>query len=169
MVTAVEKIFIDNPHREFARLKIALINDENIRDLYEGYQPLPKDIKFISQRKFKYMVELRSSALKGRISSPKVSGQSSPCWVRGEQHSRYVLDFPENIKELMGPDGSVVVQVAVDMEDSEGHVTVNRGKKSFLALKHADSWEEAEDACLEKGGHLASILTPEEKKQLRKY
>lgn len=166
VLKSVEKIFMDDPHWEYARQKIALINEENIRDLYEGYQSLPKDIKFISQRKPKDMVELYSSALRGAFSSPKVTGESSPCWERSEQHTRYVLDFPKNIKDLIGPDGSVVVQVSVDLHDSEGHVTVNRGEKSFLTLNTVVSWEEAEDSCLERGGHLASILTPEEKKQL---
>ena len=163
---AVEDIFMDDPHREYARQRIALANQENIRDLYEGYQLLPKDIKFIYQRKWKDMVEHRSSALRGKFSSPKITGRSNPCWQRSEQHSRYVLDFPDNIKEQMGPQGSIVVKVSVDLKDSDEHVTVNRGEKNFVALEYTDSWKEAEDLCLEKGGHLASILSPEEKKQL---
>ena len=52
------------------------------------------------------------------------------------------------------------------MHDSEGHVTVNRGENNFVPLNTPYSWGEAEDSCLEKGGHLASILTSEEKKLL---
>ena len=78
MEKAVEKIFMEDPHEEYAKQRIALINKENLRDLYEGRQPLPQEIRLnIPKSKPKAMVELRSSALKGRFSLPNISMSNS--------------------------------------------------------------------------------------------
>ena len=168
MAKAVEKIFVEDPHEEYAMQRTALINKENLRDLYIGLQPLPKDVKYIiPHKRAKDMVELRSTALKGRFSSPRIKKLSNPSWERSERHTRYVLDFPGNIKELIGSHGTLVIEISVNINDSEEFITVNRGGESkFVKLQRSNSWQDAEDQCLEKGGHLASILAPEEKRQL---
>ena len=60
----------------------------------------------------------------------------------------------------------LVIQLEADMHKKEGWIetlTYSGESKQFKLFSETKSWEEAENVCQSQGGHLASVVTEEEK------
>ena len=93
------------------------------------------------------------------------------------QYAHYMLEFPDNVMDLMGGTGSLKVDLEVNTE-IEGQILEYRLGPRYEFLNSGEiiyrtglivpntNWEEAESHCVAKGGHLATITSEEEKDEL---
>ena len=86
-------------------------------------------------------MEMRSSAFQGEITSPGFGGEHD---YRDQLNCSYTVEVPENLKEMIGTNGVLVIQLLVDTKEKEEYITINRGP-SFLNRKHPyETWEGAD-------------------------
>ena len=151
---AVDQIFIKNDHNKYAVKMKVLTNDHNIRKIYEGFQAVPKHVGNIGH-------EVRFSSSAGEITTPHFGKDFDGEHYSEDHNYHYILEFPANTGELLGPTGSLVVKLDVDTREEEDwseSVKYRVGPK----YKYYDvpmAWEDAEAHCVELGGHLASVTS----------
>ena len=156
-------IMIETPHKEFMKSIVAAVNPGNIELVFKGFQSIPKPFL---QTGF----ETRMWNNYGEIASPWYNQSYVKGFHKIDRYYKVVLEFPEDLKYLVNS-GSLLVQVEVDTRDEEGwneYVEFSKGPKmkykAYTALK---TWSEAEAHCQAEGGHLASVLSEEEKQQMK--
>ena len=108
-------------------------------------------------------MEMRSSAFQGEITSPGFGGEHD---YRDQLNCSYTVEVPENLKEMIGTNGVLVIQLLVDTKEKEEYITINRGPSLLHIEQKKATWEDAETYCLEKGGHLFSVLSASDKQEL---
>ena len=106
----------------------------------------------------------------GSINTPRYGEEYDDSHHQTDMQYQVVLEFPEDMEELVG-DGRLVVELEVDTrEDTEGGwqewVEFIEGPKYnlFFTVPPAKNWTDANALCMSKsdGGNLASILSWEE-------
>ena len=78
------------------------------------------------------------------------------------------LEFTEHLKNQIG-DGELMIQLEVDMYQAEGWeetLTYTGESKQFSFVEEKKTWDEAEVFCQKRGGHLASILSESEQREM---
>ena len=101
-------------------------------------------------------------ASSGSISTPGLGSITPPNYYKERHEYTAVIELPYNITEVIGS-SSLVVDVDVTNPDdqmTEGveFLTSNNPKLSKEWAKR--NWTAAEDYCVSKGGHLASLASP---------
>ena len=169
VMSAAQEVLLIGPHVQFARRRTEMVS-LNLRDVYEGYQSLPKSTRGADALAKTDVVEMKSSLVEGQFVTLYNHDLEQYCHHKNEEERTYVVEFPENIKDYLDPTGSVVINLDVNFKESNDFVTINRGATFFLPFvpisQHPSNFTDAEQQCFEKGGTLASILNADEKTQL---
>ena len=166
---AVQLAFFNDDNSKFAEKCLDVTNQENIDQLYDGFQTVPTILG-------KHGFEVRMTGSEGQISSPGYGGQTGAQTENELEYIHYILEFPDNLVDLMGGTGSLVVDIEVETK-SEGQVLEYRLGPRYKFYNPGDSknsdfvwantdWDEAEAQCVTMGGHLAAITSDEEKAEL---
>ena len=88
-----------------------------------------------------------------------------------EKQHTYIaqLDFSQTLKDQIGINDKLVVQLESDMRESEGWketLTYSGESKQFMFGEGKKTWTEAQAFCQNQGGHLASIVSESENKEV---
>ena len=176
LVAAALKIFLVGPHKEYVKTMTAMVNPRNLIDVYLGFQSFPLYQTLTGWK-------VNSSAFEGKIQSPWFGENIKPTYYKTRHYDTYRLQFPKNLKDLVGKNGSLVLKLKVDTHENEGSlecVTISKGKRQLGVYGHhfgntgrrnfynqtSKNWSEAELFCASNGGHLVSIKTKAEKYEL---
>ena len=112
---------------------------------------------------------LATSEIGRTIMTPQLGSAEYDKSYFEEDHSySATLEFSKNLRNLVGQ-GFLVIQLDADMHDAEGWVetlTYSGESKQFKLIDGKKSWEEAEKVCQSEGGHLASVVSEEEKREV---
>ena len=147
--------FIEIPNKKQARDIVEPLNNENMRSLINNKASFPEN-------EGQKTITLKSSELEGNFRSP---GFGDPEY-KGDFYSKYktihyVLDLPGNILELVGK-GSLVISAQI-----EGEGSLKLQKNRLQLYKMNLRMPDAEDFCVSRGGHLASVGSQEEQEEMR--
>ena len=168
ILQAVDKAFLRDPHFQYAYEMMHLIESSNLKNVYKGYQNCPQKKTFPRSRpnlpkKGYDGFHIKTTALRGSFDSQ----------LDKAIYNKYTVQFPKKIRDFVGNRGTLVLQLSVRNLRETEYVTINRGLKYMsrqggqgYSWDESLTWDEAENACLEKGGHLASVLSAEERKSL---
>ena len=114
-------------------------------------------------------LELTTSEVGQTVQTPGLGDSWDGEFYKDSHTYISTLLFPGNLAELVG-DGSLVIEVEVDTREEEDwveYVETNKGTASKYKLyEMKKTWQDAETYCQREGGHLTSILTEEEQKEV---
>ena len=147
------------PHEENIKHILASANEENLEQIFRGFQTFPKP--------YKTGFEVKVCNDEGTITTPGF-GQSyneTYFWADKEHHT--VLEFPENLKEYIG-EGSLVIELDVDIRGQEEEVFYSVQSK-YKFYNKRKNWEKAEEYCKKEGGHLASVQSQQENEEVSNF
>ena len=141
-----KEVFIEIPNKNYAEQMTEWLSIKNMRSIANGQASVPEvDDQGI--------IILRSSEPQGSFSSPSIDFK--------DYLFKYELNLPENIGELVG-EGDLVISV-----ETKGNWTFFEKNGTHL-FKEKLNASAAENFCVNMGGHLASVGSPEENKKLAK-
>ena len=170
--TYTKHLFIVGPQESFVETMKELRNDENIRNCYIGRDEFttPHNDRFV----------MKTGGLKGSFKSPLFGEEYLDDYYRRNESHHYTFHFPDNITDIVG-EGSFIIELTIDTmgetEDGEEYVEYSglegKGRKGSIAKRTftqypvpADNPRDAEDKCIAKGGHLASVISEEENQKV---
>ena len=177
LVDAAVEIFLIGPHKEYVKAITAKMNSENFMDVYLGFQTLPINVKL-------NIWKVYSSAFEGRIQSPWFGENMKPTYYKTQHSGKYIVQFPRNLKDLVGKNGSLVIRLEVNTDENQGsseeYVTISKGSRKLdvfgyslgkikgknFHTKSPENWADSEYFCARNGGHLVSIKSKAEKDEL---
>ena len=143
------EIFIEGPSKIHAQQMSELLSPENMQSIAQNKTSLPKLNKYTN------LITLKSREPQGIFSTPGF-GDSE---YKGDFYNRFhSLQFVLQFLEILGND-SLVVSVQTDGEWSYSWQRMH----FYLEAKNMT---EAEEFCVSKGMHLASLSSKEEEDQL---
>ena len=114
-------------------------------------------------------VKLESKDLTGSVSTPGL-GTIAPSNYHKERHEyTVVMELPDNITEVIGDD-ALVIDLDVTISDNEaGEVQILTSEPHLELNQKSMNWTSAEAFCLSKGGHLASVGSPYDRRKLEAF
>ena len=151
----INAIFLEKPTEMYTKTLLDLVNGENLINIYRGFHTIPTH----SDDKKEYTV--------------RVSGQSGKIFaISSEKHDtvHYILKLPENLRQLIGETGILIVEVTLDSESST--LKYREGPKYVVPRWDPDlgeigkTWQEAADQCKGMGGKLPSMKTEQDNNEL---
>ena len=149
---------IEKPHQENIQRMLAIANPTNARQMYDGFQTTPQ----AGQRILMWNNN-------GSIQTPWFGEEyNEDFYIKDRQH-HMILQFPENLAEQVGTE-SLVIQLEVDTREEEGwkeEVSYSLGSRFHKFFKQTKTWADAESFCKSKGGHLASLRTESDAKDMK--
>ena len=140
---------------------MAAINLANVKQTFDGLQSFP--IKYGSGDSF----EIKMWDNYGTWHTPYFGEEYLEGYYKENQRYHIVLDFPDNIRKVVGS-GSLVIHLELDTREEEGwHEDIEYAEgakrlKEYKLFTDFKTWADAEATCQTEGGHLASILTLED-------
>ena len=152
-------VFIQGPTKIHAKQMSDLLNPENIRSIANIQANMP------SVDKDTNVITLTSRESRGSFSTP---GFGNSACNTGDFFNRphalhYDIQFPTNIIGYTSWDGDLVITVQTKDEWSFSW------KPNLHYMHHQKlNMTEAENFCVRRGGHLASIKSKEEEKEVKK-
>ena len=156
----VWKSFIYDQHTSYIEEMLALVTTFNIQSMYDGYQTVPKP--YGSSKGFQITFETTNGMLK----TPRFGDAFREKDFTQSKDLNYILDLLTPTRALAN--WSLVVELDVDVRESKSWrewVEIRQGPK-YVYHTHRRNWKEAEANCQEEGGHLTSILSPREQKEV---
>ena len=156
LLNVSRKVFFETPTKVHAEQMVELLSGGNMRSIVNEQASVPE----IGQSG---LITIRSSELEGSFSTP---GFGDPEY-RGEFYSthrsfHYVLDLPDSTGEIVGK-GVFVVSV-----DTEGDWSFISPENRLHLSEEQSTWLEAEDLCVSKGSHLASVGSQRENDEIER-
>ena len=116
--------------------------------------------------------DMTTTELGSRIQTPGFAVDSfDKTFYRASHSYRMTLSFPEKLKEQVN-EGFLVIQAEVNTREVKGwketvkFIESSWGFDRFKLFKEGKTWWDAEAHCQKEGGHLASVLTDEEQKEV---
>ena len=102
------------------------------------------------------VMELVSKDLEGSVSTPRLGSLPPPNYYKERHEYTIVIELPPNITGIIG-NGTLVIDVDIVPDDKiESQVKISTGETRLEWSKPAN-WSTAEEICVAKGGHLASM------------
>jgi len=108
---------VHEDHLGFVKLSAEINNRQDLRKTYEGGLPIFRP----SQDGRKLNLKIPDAPPSGRISTPWFGEEMRPDFYRVDHDYRYQINFPENIKDIVGT-GKLVIQLDVDTRIADGWV-----------------------------------------------
>ena len=132
---------------------LALINPSNIRQVYKGFQSVPKVYQDSG-------LEIKMWNLNGSWHTPWYREEFKSGYYNTDRIYQIILLFPEDLNTQIGS-RSLVIRMEVDIREEEGwveEVVYTKGPK--YKVHHTSSTQsEAEYFCQAGGGQLATVMT----------
>ena len=159
------KIFVEARFQEYYERLLQQINLENLENIFSGYQTIPKTIDNVTTATF--------FSTNGTYHTPAFGGKVRESFFESEQHYRVKLELPKGVKEQIGS-GLLVFDLKVDTRVDLGwNETVrirNDSAEVFAYIFHPEekNWEDAEKTCDSEGGHLASLYSTDQQRDVVK-
>ena len=155
---SLKQVFLQMPSEKYASQVTELLSAENFSSILNGHSEMPEEVD--NQR----LIVVRSSEFEGSFRTP---GLSDPDY-KGDFFSKpitlqYVLDLPNNIGEMVGENGALVISV-----QSESNWSYKFQEKRLQFYKTKLNHSEAEEFCVRRGGHLVSVLSQEEQDEIQR-
>ena len=112
-------------------------------------------------------LELESTDLAGHVETPGFGELADQEFFMASRTNTFTLDLPEDLERIVG-EGKLVVNLSVNTKVFEGwkEVVFYSDGPTFKFYPERKNWQATEDACVEKGGHLASLSNWKERKEL---
>ena len=152
LLNMLTEVFVRNPNEQYAKLMSELLSIDNMRGIANGQISHPE----IDQNQ---MITIKSSELEGSFMTPGMDVNKYEGDFYNRSHSlHYVLNFPDNIEELVGK-GVLVIS-------PRGKFRYRLQDKQLQVYKKRLNMSSAEKFCVSRGGHLASVTSGEEMKKL---
>ena len=154
----VKKIFLKEAKKVKAKnLKATLAND-TIRKMYQGYASVPTGND--------YYTELKTQSR--NLSSPKFGDLVAGNDDELDQLFKYVFEFPEYINDL--GNRTLIIDIELNLTNNEAILEKFEfePRPDLVAQPHNKTWYEAEEDCVRQGGHLPSVTSDDENKQVGK-
>ena len=159
-------LFEDKEAKAFTEELIELIKQKNLPALYNseiiqtgsGYFEKSVDVGragfFLEKDTFHYDTSMTS----GRMTSPwhgKIpqEGTASKSWS-----NRYTIKFPPKEDNWLG-NGTLTLKLEFTKDNTNARDLVEIGSVTFTHYMLEKNWTAAEEFCVSKGGHLASVLS----------
>ena len=153
-------IFVEAPfHKHFDEV-LAVVNPDNIENLLNGFQTIPSVAEM-------NVTETSFCSLNGTYHTPWFQGDFQGSFFLSDQQHRIILEFPENLKELIGS-GHLVIELEVEISINETVWIRNDTANTVTHQFHSEEkqWEDAERYCDSKGGHLATFQSPDQQRAI---
>ena len=153
-----KNLFTDQ-HMIYIQDMLDLVTPANIQSMYDGHQSVPEP--YASNRGFQITFE----TVNGTLLTPRFGEQ---CRERDFAKSRdlhYVLDLRNPTRSLS--DWSLVIQLEVDVVDPRERIELRKGPR-YVLYTRTKTWKDAEAQCQKIGGHLASIRSQREQREVEK-
>ena len=165
LLTRTTQILIDKPSEEFVRVARSLLSEENILDIFES---TPTSIYPMANNHFNHNTpsyEIWTSKLNGSYKTPWF-GENYPCnQTIVEVH--FVLELPLVVQDKAD---DIVFEIQVNVRDNnEWNSQYREGPRyvsDYSVTTGEMSWQSAEDFCVKKGGHLASVKNIWDRKEI---
>ena len=150
-------LFEDKEGKAFTEELIELINQKNLPALYNSENVQNVDVGragfYLEKDTFHYDTSMTS----GRLTSPWHSqipeeGAASKPWS-----NRYTINFPSNQHKWLG-NGTLTLKLEFSKDEGNADL-VEIGSVTFTHYTLKKNWTAAEEHCVSKGGHLASVLS----------
>ena len=108
-----------------------------------------------------YPMEFVSKDMSGNISTPGLGFLPPPNRYKERHEYTAVIELPHNITDVIG-DGALVVDVDVTVPDNmrRSGMELLTGEEKLEYNNMKMNWSAAEEFCVSKGGHLASVASP---------
>ena len=153
LINISREIFVELPSKNYARQMSELLSPENIRSIADNGMSIPHFDRYTNT------TTLTSRELQGSFSTPGFGNSEYKRDFYDRSHSlHYELIFPENISEILGEDSLVI---SVETEDDWSY---RWHRMTFY--KDKLNMTDAEELCVSKGQHLASLTSKEMEDQL---
>ena len=154
LLAIAKEVFLEIPNMKYVRGISALLSIENMRSILSGPTSLP-DIDYHQNT-----ITLKSSEPEGSFQTPGFDEAGSSYEVdffNKPPSFHFVLDFPDNIEEMVG-EGSIIVSLETK---GRGSVRFQETRLELYGMT-TKKMRDAEDFCVTRGGHLASIRSKED-------
>ena len=102
--TEINKIFIEAPHQEYIRTMVAVANPENMKQIFEGFQSVPRSDP--GDRGF----EVRMWSNNGSWHTPWFGEEHETNYYKKDKYYNLLIEMPKDLKVQIGL-GSLVIQV----------------------------------------------------------
>ena len=152
LINLSREIFIEGQTKNHAKEISELLGPGNIRSIVSKQADLPLVDKFTN------MVSLKSWEFEGSFSTPGFGDPDCKGNFFERPHSfHYEIKFPDDIKDVMGDGGDLVISV-----ETKDKWSFRWNKNKMQLFNEELNMSDAEDFCKSEGKHLASITSNEE-------
>ena len=156
----VWKSFMVDQHMDYIEEMLALVTPSNIQSMYDGYQSVPEP--YGSSKGFQITFETADGMLK----TPRFGEAFQEKDFAQSKDLNYILDLLTPTRALAN--WSLAIELEFDLAESkdwEEWVEIRLGPR-YVYHTHRRNWEQAEANCQKEGGHLTSIITSREQKEV---
>ena len=152
-----KEVFVRIPSRKNIEDVTELLSVENMRSIINGEASLPE----LDEEN---MITMRTSEPQGMFRTPGFGDfLYSGNFFDRPRSLHYLLNLPENLAELVGDDGALVISV-----HSEGDWSIRLQEQKLQLYKQKLNMSDAEEFCVNLGGHLPSVWTRDEQAEISK-
>ena len=149
-----KEVFLETPNKKYARQMEEMLSRENMRSIVNEQASMPE----IDQNG---MITIRTSELEGSFRTPGFADpEYNGDFYRRPHSLHYELDLPDNTGEIVG-EGVLVVSV-----ETEGDWAFISPENRLQLHGEKLGSSEAEELCVSKGGHLASVGSQRENEEI---
>ena len=156
----IDSTFFETDITEYMKTLLHITNENNLRAVYNGFQTIPVPL---GQNGF----QVKLSGMSGEIALP---GFNDEKYDKGQNfgYYHYILKFPDNLGHLIGEKGKLTVELEVDIGNADSlSLEYRLGPRYQFSGNAKATWGDAEGICKEKGGHLATVTSSEESRELK--
>ena len=159
LIHSLQAAMLDHQQRHVQK-QLNAVNEANLKTLFEGYQSMPKPYGVNGH-------DIRMWNNSGSITTPGFKGSFNVDRYKEDKDYLLALEFPKNILEIIG-EGLLVIELGVDTRKTKGWVEFVQYKKGsrYYYVDQEMNWNDAEAHCNRLGGHLASVMSPDEGREI---
>ena len=156
----LHEIFLKSSHNYFTHSMLVLVNPDNVKRMFEGFQSVPSKYSHTG-------TEIRVSGKEGSIESSGFQGIFDEASFKDDKLLHLILEIPDDLKEQMGS-GTFVIELEVDVRKAEGweeEVFYLEGH-GYTKSKKMFNWKEAKADCDNQQKQLAKVGSAWEQEQV---